>query len=322
METLWRKNPFSTLRRTKSHLSPTAPNTRPLSMGDLDALTSDIQGAGFIKSQSAQLTPLPNVARSGHGTTQGVSDSVQSTVEPRWTYSVADCNSTVTLTPQTTCMPHSSSTHSEGRNTLPRPSSPLSDSSSISTLTKSDTNLGQRWPSDPPNPVGANYGHQTCSSVESEGFGSYTSEELTLDDLIHQDWGQWAKEVRKFTVLTHPHPHTHTHAHTHTSTHAHTHTHTTHTHTHTCTSPYIVHTHAHTHMHTHTHARTRAHTHTHIHTTCTSPIHSAHTRTHTCTHNTRTHAHAYTHTKFNDTAFHVLGSGERADTHETEIEQC
>ena len=251
METLWRKNPFSTLRRTKSHLSPTAPNTRPLSMGDLDALTSDSQGAGFIKSQSAQSTPLPNVARSGHGTTQGVSDSLQSTVEPRWTYSVADCNSTVTLTPQTICTPHSSSAHSEGRNTLPRPSSPLSDSSSISTLTKSDTNLGQRWASDPPNPVGANYGHQTCSSVESEGFGSYTSEELTLDDLIHQDWGQWAKEVRNFTVLTHPQPPPpppppHTHTHTHTHTYMYTPIHSAHKRTHTCT-------HAHTHTHTHTH---------------------------------------------------------------------
>lgn len=195
METLWRKNPFSTLRRTRSHLSPAALNTRPLSMGDLDALTSDMQGAGFLKSQSAQSTPVPNVAKSSHVTpefSQGVSRSLQSTVE---SYSVADHNSTVTLTPQSTCTPHSSSTQSEGRNTLPRANSPLSDSSSISTLTKSDTNLGRRWASDPPNPVEANYGHQTCSSVESEGFGSYTSEELTLDDLVHQDWGQWAKEV-------------------------------------------------------------------------------------------------------------------------------
>ncbi len=32
---------------------------------------------------------------------------------------------------------------------------------------------------------------QTCSSVESEGLGSITSEELSLDGLTHLDWTLW-----------------------------------------------------------------------------------------------------------------------------------
>ena len=74
--------------------------------------------------------------------------------------------------------------------------------SSDSSRTLVDTVKNERQIS--PNPAGAasaggsgsHVRHTTCSSVESEGFHSVTSEELSLEDLIHQDWSQWSKEVK------------------------------------------------------------------------------------------------------------------------------
>ena len=53
-----------------------------------------------------------------------------------------------------------------------------------------------------PNPAGAasastgsHIRHTTNSSVESEGFHSVTSEDMSMEDLVHQDWTQWSKQV-------------------------------------------------------------------------------------------------------------------------------
>ena len=81
----------------------------------------------------------------------------------------------------------------------------MTESSSVKTLTELDTSLRDSAVS--PNPAGAtpmsasvptvpgHSRHTTCSSVDSEGFVSVTSEELTLEELTHQDWSQWSKEV-------------------------------------------------------------------------------------------------------------------------------
>ena len=82
----------------------------------------------------------------------------------------------------------------------------ITESSSVKTLTEMDASLRESAAS--PNPAGASpisigYSgigsghsrHTTCSSVDSEGFVSVTSEELTLEELAHQDWSQWSKEV-------------------------------------------------------------------------------------------------------------------------------
>lgn len=85
------------------------------------------------------------------------------------------------------------------------------DSSSIHTLTDRDAAAiatdpqaiakEQRFS---PNPAGAasaprtssHIRHTTCSSVESEGFHSTNGEEISLEDMVHQDWSQWSKQVR------------------------------------------------------------------------------------------------------------------------------
>ena len=70
-------------------------------------------------------------------------------------------------------------------------------SSSIATLTSDPRQDDLEEGPIPYHPARPSYHghHQTSSSVGSEGFGSLTSEELTLEDLAHQDWSQWSKEV-------------------------------------------------------------------------------------------------------------------------------
>lgn len=85
------------------------------------------------------------------------------------------------------------------------------DSSSVHTLTDASaaadllSNKEQRFS---PNPAGAasaasgsHVRHTTSSSVESEGFHSINSEDTSLDDLMHQDWSQWSKEVRTYVCI-------------------------------------------------------------------------------------------------------------------------
>ena len=143
------------------------------------------------------------------------------------------------------------------RHHFDRSHTPMLGQAESRTLTKSDTNLGQRWASDPSNPVGANYGHQTCSSVESAV--------LALTRLRSSPWmisftrigvsgprrcvsSQYSHTCNPPPPPPPPPPHTHTHTHTYMYT------------------PYIVHTNAHTHAHMHAHTHTHAHacTHTHI----------------------------------------------------------
>ena len=76
----------------------------------------------------------------------------------------------------------------------------LTESSSVKTLTGMDLCSRETRESGSPNPasaVGGHSRHTTCGSVESEGFGSITSEELSLEDLAHIDWSHWSKEVKK-----------------------------------------------------------------------------------------------------------------------------
>ena len=78
------------------------------------------------------------------------------------------------------------------------------DSASLNTLTDATVaeSLAMKEQRFSPNPAGAasaasgsHVRHTTCSSVESEGFHSVNSEEMSLEDLIGQDWSQWSKQV-------------------------------------------------------------------------------------------------------------------------------
>lgn len=88
--------------------------------------------------------------------------------------------------------------HQQPKATAPKSALTLTDSESIKTLTESESNLQQRSANvELPHVMinGGGNNRQTCSSVESEGLGSLTSEELSLEELVHQDWSQWSKEV-------------------------------------------------------------------------------------------------------------------------------
>lgn len=62
LETIWRRNPFSNLRRTTSQqLSVVSSNPRPLSTGDLDVvIVPQLQTSTLLKSHSAHTTPVPS----------------------------------------------------------------------------------------------------------------------------------------------------------------------------------------------------------------------------------------------------------------------
>ena len=231
------RSPFNSLRRTKSHSSSS--NGRPASIADSDSTDlgslSDLQPP-TLKVPANSLTSIDrseSLERLSLSTSQD--DDVKTLVE--------------------------SSIKSDVSTRSVREDTPtLTESASVKTLTEAECPHMSVRRTSSPNPAGAVTGthvrHTTCSSIGSEGIGSLTSEELSLDDLTHQDWSHWSKEV---TTHTHTGTHTHTRTHTHTHMHACMHNHPpTHTHTHT-------HTHMHARMHNHTHTHTE-HLYTCIHT--------------------------------------------------------
>ena len=115
--------------------------------------------------------------------------------------------SSVKTTPWSTSLEHNSNYNSKGNEPIIRVRTPsITESSSVKTLTELDSSLRESVGS--PNSDGANsmtitHGghsrHTTCSSVDSEGFVSVTSEELNVEELSqHQDLSQLSKEVAMY----------------------------------------------------------------------------------------------------------------------------
>ncbi len=221
-------NPFGSLRRTRSNVHPSlTPDTfgqRARSTGDLHVLPRSPRGKGKGRmvspspspSNSPYCTPVP--LGSFHGSLKSVSESpieeevgnlssaetgatglstaskhdgdqsdpCAGTKEIEGSLSggggvttPTDTTSVKTLTAEVECTAPAASLQPPG--TLSTGASASADSSP----SNSSVSSGVRLPSH----------RQTCSSVESEGLGSITSEELSLEDLTHQDWSLWSKEV-------------------------------------------------------------------------------------------------------------------------------
>lgn len=195
------KNPFNSLRRSKSSAANSRPpSSRPVSMYDMGDLG--------ISPDLLERLHSRNSKTSQSNTSLEVTDPLahQKTSAPAL-LAYRTTNSIKPVSPGTsklgTNVNDNRSTTSEPIIRVRTPS--MTESPSVKTLTEMDTSLRDSAVS--PNPAGASpmstgipagpghSRHTTCSSVDSEGFVSVTSEELTLEELTHQDWSQWSKEV-------------------------------------------------------------------------------------------------------------------------------
>lgn len=201
------KNPFNSLKRSRSSAaSSRSPSSRPVSMYD---------NVGDLGISPDLLERLHSSKTSQSSTSLAVTDpaAYQKTSAPallayRTSAAAVSANSTkpasVGVSKSDNCN-SSSNDKSAASEPIIRVRTPsMTESSSVKTLTEMDTSLRESAVS--PNPAGASpmsasgpgpghSRHTTCSSVDSEGFVSVTSEELTLEELSHQDWSQWSKEV-------------------------------------------------------------------------------------------------------------------------------
>lgn len=195
------KNPFNSLRRSRSSAAGSRPpSARPVSMldmGDLGISPDLLERLHSSKTSQSSIS-LEATDPAAHQKT-----SAPALLAYRTTVSANSVK------------PASAGTLKSGANAnkdksaavepIIRVRTPsMTESSSVKTLTEMDTSLRESAVS--PNPAGASpmsasgpgpghSRHTTCSSVDSEGFVSVTSEELTLEELTHQDWSQWSKEV-------------------------------------------------------------------------------------------------------------------------------
>ena len=196
------KNPFNSLRRSRSSAaSSRPPSSRPVSMYDMGDLgiSPDLLERLHSSKTSQSSTSLELTDPAAYQKT-----SAPALLAYRTT---ASANSIKPGSPGTskfgTNVKDYKSATTEPIIRVRTPS--MTESSSVKTLTELDTSLRDSAVS--PNPAGAtpmsasvptvpgHSRHTTCSSVDSEGFVSVTSEELTLEELTHQDWSQWSKEV-------------------------------------------------------------------------------------------------------------------------------
>ena len=162
----------------KSIDSSNSPRKSLCSAEDL-AIPEDIKRILLKISSSPKTTPLLNTT--SQSSLQSVSESPNESID----------SSKASNSPphQNTISPLRDISLPECENTS-RPT----DSESVKTLTVNESEVKPLRVFESPRP-GASSHRQTCSSVESEGVGSITSEDLTLEDMSHQDWSQWSKEV-------------------------------------------------------------------------------------------------------------------------------
>lgn len=192
------KNPFNSLRRSRSSVaSSRPPPSRPLSMFDM----------GDLGISPDLLERLRSSKTSQSSTSLEVTDpeAYQKTSAP----ALLAFRRNASVKPALVGTPKSGTNANKDKSMTSEPiirvrTPSMTESASVKTLTEMDTSL--RESSVSPNPAGASpmfvsgpgpghSRHTTCSSVDSEGFVSVTSEELTLEELAHQDWSQWSKEV-------------------------------------------------------------------------------------------------------------------------------
>ena len=198
------KNPFNSLRRSKSSAaSSKSPSSRPVSMMDM----------GDLGISPDLLERLHSSKTSQSSTALEVTDPElhQKTSAPALlAYRTSMLANSGKLGSARVSKLDNQNTNSNDKSTTSEPiirvrTPSMTESSSVKTLTEMDTSLRESAIS--PNPAGASpmsasgvggsghSRHTTCSSVDSEGFVSVTSDELTLEELTHQDWSQWSKEV-------------------------------------------------------------------------------------------------------------------------------
>lgn len=175
------QNPFNSLRRTRSHTpsSPSAP--RRQSVGDFSSPNTS------TLSLKAPFNSLSSINDTAPETQMGEPSSLQLQEE--------DYHSKESSVELSTSREDVDSAPHEQKEGTPT----LTDTSSVKTLTEVECNRASARRTSSPNPAGAVTGthvrHTTCSSIGSEGFGSFTSEELSLDELTQRDWAHWTKEV-------------------------------------------------------------------------------------------------------------------------------
>lgn len=194
------RNPFNSLRRTKSTYTAITNFPGP---SNTDYINGVSNATNLNTRQSSSLTDVNQQ-----------NPFNQKTSAPAL---LAAVNQSKSLTAKTSNLGTHQNGHAvtsneqelhKGENLSPtiRVRSPtLTDSSSVKTLTGADVNARETRESESPNPASAAVGghsrHTTCSSVESEGFGSITSEELSLEELAHIDLSHWSKEVSSKTCI-------------------------------------------------------------------------------------------------------------------------
>lgn len=190
-------NPFKNLRRTKSYFLTST--TEDKSSSNPTAMPSPVIQSS-LEGRSA--TPTPDTSK-GEGSSPNLAQvPSQSTpvlsLPGKTSGSSGQCSAR--SSPYSSPLPAIPyKTDSKASGLLPQEPSVLDqqsdsrkplgksfDSDSVKTLTESETGNNQQHTTS---------AAKLCSSAESEGLGSMTSEELTLEDLAHQDWSQWSKEV-------------------------------------------------------------------------------------------------------------------------------
>ena len=202
------KNPFNSIRRSKSSAASSKPpsSSRPMSMVDMGDLgiSPDLLERLNSKRASRSNTSLELVDPSVYQKT-----SAPALLAYRTATFATSAHSAKPMSAKVRNSITSKGAMSEPLNRVRTPT--MTESSSVKTLTELDASWREYAVS--PNPAGASplsvggtggYGHSrhtTCSSVDSEGFVSMTSEELTLEELSHQDCSLWSKEVSKTVYI-------------------------------------------------------------------------------------------------------------------------
>ena len=174
-------NPLSSLRRTRSHASSSPSAPRRQSVGDFSSTNMSILSLRVPSNSLSSINDTTSEASLGEPA------SIQLHEED-----ALSKESSVELSTSTEDVDSSNHLQKDDTTTL-------TDTSSVKTLTEVECNRVSSRRTSSPNPAGAVTGthirHTTCSSIGSEGFGSFTSEELSLEELAQRDWAHWTKEV-------------------------------------------------------------------------------------------------------------------------------
>ena len=205
-----RGNPFSNLRRTQSSL--TSRNQRPHSMevdrSTLQGPTQPSDSSGRALTSGSRLAAPPLIQGGGKSEAEGTGCG-SGTKNKRMVASSGTAESSPS--PRSACKEHhllemvstnSNSNNERDSHSVTTPTSLNSDTDSIKTsgsertLVEGSSSAALPLQRDLLNLPPTKHKH-TSSSLDSEGLGSLTSEEIGMEE---PDWAQWSKEVREAVV--------------------------------------------------------------------------------------------------------------------------